>query len=107
MSLLQGEETNSPINNKKTLKTVISNGRQKRPENNDAIPYISVNCVVSVSLLTSISCWPKQRKGVSLKISRIRPEEASSVLKEPPAAAILNLYGPDWDAAFLQNLYRD
>ena len=53
MSLLQGAETNSPIN-KSNLKTVISNGKQKRPENHDAILYISVDCVVSVSLLLSI-----------------------------------------------------
>ena len=106
MSLLQGAETNSPIN-KSNLKTVISNTKQKRPENHDAILYISVDCVVSVSLLLSISFWPKQRKGVSLKISKIRPEEASLVLKEPPAASILRLFGPGWGAAFLQNLYRD
>ena len=99
MSLLQGAETNSPIH-KSNLKTVISNGKKKRPENHDAIPYITVDCVVSVSLLLSISFYPKQRKGVSLKISTMRPEEASLVLKEPPTASILGLCGPGWGAAF-------
>ena len=106
MSLLQGAATNSPIN-KSTLKTVISNSKQKRPENHDAILYITVDCVVSVSLLLSISFYPKQRKGVSLKISKMRPEEANLVLKQPPTASIWKHFGPGWDAAFLQNLYRD
>ena len=105
MSLLQGAETNSPIN-KSNLKTVISNGKQKRPENHDAILYISVDCVVSVSLLLSISFWPKRRKGVSLNISKIRPEETSFFLKEAPAAFYLGHSGLGRGAAFSQNLYR-
>ena len=98
MSLLQGAETNSPIN-KSNLKTVISNGKQKRPENHDAILYISVDCVVSVSLLLSIFLT-EQRKGGTLKISKIRPEDASLAQNEPPAASILRLCGPGWGAAF-------
>ena len=86
---------------------MISNGKQKQAEDHDAIPYISVDCVVSVSLLLSMSFWPKRRNGVSLNISKIRPEEASLLLKEAPAASLMGLFGPGWGAAFLQNLYRD
>ena len=64
MSLLQGAEPNSPIN-KSNLKTVISNGKQKRPENHDAILYISVDCVVSVSLLLSIFFDRTEERGDS------------------------------------------
>ena len=98
MSLLQGAATNSPIN-KSTLKTVISNSKQKRPENHDAILYITVDCVVSISLLLSIFLT-KQRKGGTLKISKIRPEEANLAQNEPPATSILRLCGPGWGAAF-------
>ena len=49
----------------------------------------------------------KQREGLSFKTSKIRPEEANLVLKQPPTASIWKLFGPGWGAAFLQNLYRD
>ena len=86
---------------------MISNGKQKQVEDLDVLPYISVDCVVSVSLLLSMSFWPKRRKGLSLNISKIRPEETSFFLKEAPAASPLGLSSPGRDAAFLQNLYRD
>ena len=62
MSLLQGAATNSPIN-KSTLKTVISDSKQKRPENHDAILYITVDCVVSISLLLSIFFDQTEERG--------------------------------------------
>ena len=49
----------------------------------------------------------KQREGLSFKTSKIRPEEANLVLKQPPTASIWQLFGPGWGAAFLQNHYRD
>ena len=53
--------------------------------------FISVDCVVSIWHLLSISFLSKQREGLSFKTSKIRPEEANLV----------------WGAAFLQNHYRD
>ena len=102
---LQGAETHSP-KNRSNLNTVISNGKQKQVEDLDVLPYISVDCVVSVSLLLSMSFWPKWRKGVSLNISKIRPEETSFSLKEAPAAFNLGHSGLGRGAAFSQNLYR-
>ena len=42
-----------------------------------------------------------------LEISKIRPEEASLLLKEAPAAAILGPFPLVRDAVFLQILFRD